>query len=340
MIGQRDFLAAYEQPRLASLGPNLAAACFPLMKLLPARFMLAQAFSEGHLKSGGHVVETTSGTFGMALAMVAAVEGYELTLVSAKSLIDERHKRQLELLGAEVQLVDDFQGSGAQSERLALLSRILRSRPGSYWPRQYDNPRNLWAYSRLAEWIIRDIGRVDCLVGCVGSGGSLCGTGVFLREVFPDMKIIAVDTHNSVLFGHEPGRRLLRGLGNSVLPLNLRHDMIDEVHWVGATPAIAATHRLYREHALFVGPTSGAAALAANWYAREHPTSSIVTIFPDEGWRYQDTVYSADWLATIAGWPSSTPDAPDTLHEIQPRSEGEWTRFAWNRLPHPKTVPC
>src|SRR3546814_16820283 len=119
-------------------------------------------------------------------------------------------------------------------------------RPEVFWPRQYDNPDNRLAYGRLAEWITRKIGHVDCLVGCVGSGGSLCGTGGFLREVFPDLVLIAVDTHRSALFGHAPGRRLLRGPGNSIVPANLPHDMTGEFNWVGPLPAFAATPPAHR----------------------------------------------------------------------------------------------
>jgi cysteine synthase A len=337
--GGDDFLAAYEMPRLARLAPNLFAACFSLMKLLPARFMLERAQAAGLLQPGGPIAETTSGTFGMALAMLAAVRGFELTLVSAASLIDEALRRRLEHLGATVHVIDDPEGSGAQRERLARLNGILQDRPETFWPRQYDNPDNRLAYGRLAEWVARTVGRVDCLVGCVGSGGSLCGTGGFLREVFPDLTLIAVDTHRSVLFGHAPGRRLLRGLGNSIVPSNLRHEMIDEVHWVGALPAFAAARQLHRDHALFMGPTSGAATLVAAWHARKHPDAMTVVILPDEGYRYQNTVYDDEWLAALAGWPADVPDRPVTLSRIEPHEEGTWTRLAWGRRPLAAAIP-
>lgn len=333
MTGRDDFLSAYEKPRVARLAHNLFAACFPLMKLLPARFMLDRAQADGRLVSGGPVAETTSGTFGLALAMLAAVRGFDLTLVSATSLIDRGLRRRLENLGSIVQVIDDPEGSGAQRERLARLHAILEHRPETFWPRQYDNPDNRLAYGKLAEWITREIGRVDCLVGCVGSGGSLCGTGEFLRELFPDLAIIAVDTHRSVLFGHAPGPRLLRGLGNSILPSNLRHEMVDEVHWVGALPAFASAHRLHRGHAVFMGPSSGAAALVGASYARKHPDAVTVVILPDEGHRYQNTVYDDGWLAALEGWPVTVPDKPETLARIEARGEGEWTRLVWGRRP-------
>ncbi|MCA0012024.1 PLP-dependent cysteine synthase family protein [Mesorhizobium sp. B292B1B] len=331
MTGAADYLRAFEAPRFAKLAPSLTAACFPLMKLMPARFMVDRAFASGRLETGGHIVETTSGTFGLAMAMLAAVGRYELTLITASSLIDLKLSRRLERLGAKVLSVDDPKGDGNQPGRLERLQTIVESNPDIYWPRQYDSPENPLAYARLAEMIVRNFGRVDCLVGCVGTGGSLCGTGGFLRELFPHLRIVAVDTHRSMLFGQPVGRRMLRGLGNSVLPANVRHDMIDEVHWVGALPAYAMAHELFRDHGIFMGPTSGAAALVARWVTRQMPDMATVVIMPDEGHRHSDTVYNDEWLSKIEGWPMVIPSEPVEIDRIGPAPETDWTRFPWRR---------
>jgi cysteine synthase A len=325
------FLCSYEQPRPSWLAPNLLAACFPLMKLMPARFILARACDAVLLHPGGHLAETTSGTFGLALAMLAAAHSYNLTLVSADSLMDTSLRRRLELLGANLVIVEDRLGSGAQDERLRRLRAIFDERPETFWPRQYDNPDNSLSYGRLAEWFVRIVGHIDCLVACVGSGGSLCGTGRFLRMLFPDLVIIAVDTHRSCLFGQPVGRRLLRGLGNSIIPANLIHEMVDEVHWVGALPAFAETRRLYRERALFMGPTSGAAALVGQWYAHAHPGAMTAVILPDEGYRYQETVYNDEWLSALQGWPLAIAATPLCIDKIEEGSEADWHRMAWAR---------
>ncbi|EMS96367.1 pyridoxal-5'-phosphate-dependent protein subunit beta [Agrobacterium tumefaciens str. Cherry 2E-2-2] len=301
------------------------------MKLLPARYMLDRAEESGLLQSGGHIVETSSGTFAMALAMLSAIRGYELTIVSATSLMDVPFKGRLEQLGASVLLVEDESRTGNQDGRLAELHRVLDSKPGAFWPRQYDNPDNPAAYSRLAEMVVEKVGRVDCLVGCVGSGGSLSGAARYLRSPFPEMRVVAVDTNNSVLFGHKAGPRLLRGLGNSIMPKNLDHTLIDDVHWVGALQAFAATRDLFRRHAMFVGPTSGAAALVGGWYARTYPSETVVAIMPDKGYRYQSTVYFDDWLAAQSGWPVEIKTGPLELSEIAPAGEGDWTYMQWSR---------
>ena len=110
--------------------------------------------------------------------------------------------------------------------------------------------------------------------------------------------MIGVDTHRSVIFGQTDagGGRALRGLGNSLMPPNVDHTTFDVVHWVGAAEAFRATRQLHREHALFMGPTSGAAYLVADRWARENPDALAAVVLPDEGYRYQDTVYDDAWL--------------------------------------------
>jgi len=326
-----DYFRALETPRLARLGPNIVAAAFPLMKLMPARFILDQAERSGELKAGAHIVETTSGTFGMAVALLAAARGFPLTLVTAATLIDQAYQHRLERLGAKVVALADQQGDGNQAGRLAHLNEIMENEPGTFWTRQYDSPGNWQSYARLAELFVRSMGQIDWLVGCIGTGGSLCGTGTFLRQIFPHMKVAAVDTHRSVLFGQPLGKRMLRGLGNSVIPANVRHHLVDEVHWVGAYAAYHQAHSLMRDHGIFMGPTSGAAALVGNWIARTNPDVAVAVIMPDEGHRHANTVYNDDWLATLPGWPCEPVSEPESLVTIEPRAEREWTRFEWSR---------
>ncbi len=326
-----DYFRALELPRMAALSPDLIAAAFPLMKLMPARYILDRAVADGALEAGKRIVETTSGTFGMALALLAAARGYRLTLVSASSLVDTKYKARLDGLGAQMIITEDLAGNGDQLTRLKRLEHIRREEPDCFWPRQYDNLGNSLAYARLAELLVRTVGQIDCLVGCVGSGGSLCGTATFLRAVFPHLLVIAVDTHRSILFGQPAGKRLLRGLGNSILPGNVRHDLIDEVHWVGAYPAFREARRLLREHGIFQGPTSGAAALVGRWIASTQPGARVAVIMADDGHRYADTVFDDAWLGSLPGWSCSPPSEPRELIIIEPGSEGDWTWLKWAR---------
>lgn len=312
-----NFVDAIALPRIVRLRPNLIGLAFPLMKLLPARFIVRKAVEEGELEPGGTIAETTSGTFGLALAMVARLGGHPLTLVSDPA-IDPPLQRRLEDLGATVHIVRRPGATGGyQQARLAVLERILAETPGSFCPRQYSNPHNPGSYAPCAEQLVHAAGAIDCLIGSVGSGGSACGISSYLRLLFPELRVIGVDTHRSVIFGQSDagGGRMLRGLGNSLMPANVDHAAFDWVHWVGAAEAFHATRRLHRDHALFMGPTSGAAYLVADWWARENPDGFGAVIFPDEGYRYQDTVYDDAWL-----------EAKGVRRDLLPRQPVEWER--------------
>jgi cysteine synthase len=319
-------------PRIVWLRPNLFALVFSLMKLLPARFIVERAILEGTLAPGGPIAESTSGTFGLALAMVARLGSHPLTLVSDPA-IDASLRRRLEDLGATVHIVTEPAPSGGyQQARLDLLQRVIADRPGTYWPRQYSNPHNPESYAPCAERLAEAAGPIDCLVGTVGSGGSVCGMASYLRLLCRDMTVIGVDTHGSVIFGQSDAgsARMLRGLGNGLLPPNVDHSAFDWVHWVDAAEAFRATRQLHQDHALFMGPTSGAAYLVADWWARQHPESVAAVILPDEGHRYQDTVYHDAWLEANGACLERIPRAP--VEWSGPRATGKgWSCLRWGR---------
>lgn len=330
MTAFADVVEAQRIPTVVRLTDNLYALAYRLMKMVPARHILRQAEADGLLERDTTVVETTSGTFGLALAMLCALSGRPLVLVS-DPVIDARLRRRLEDLGAVVDIVRQrAPGGGYQATRLARVAELQAGERATFCPRQYDNPANPASYALVAELVAEQLGRVDCLVGPVGSGGSMCGTTRYLREAYADLTSIGVDTHRSVLFGQPDGRRELRGLGNSLLPANLDHTQFDEVHWVTAVDAYAATRRLHRDHALFMGPTSGASYLVGSWWAARHPDQLTVIMLPDEGYRYLDTVYDDAWLASN-GWSVADPQAgPVTVAEPTPAAGG-WSRLAWGR---------
>jgi cysteine synthase len=321
---------ALEVPRLVCVTEGVYMASFALMKLLPARFILDRAHSAGLIRYGSTIIETTSGTFGLALAMVCALRGYRLILVSDPA-IDDSLKRRLEDLNARVEIVrEPAPIGGYQRARLDRLAELQAEFPDHFWPSQYDNRHNPGAYAPVAELLVEAIGEIDCLVGTVGSGGSVCGTSSYLRMLSPGLKVIGVDTHRSVLFGQPDGKRMLRGLGNSLLPNNLNHSIFDEVHWVSAAEAFNSTRRLHRQHALFQGGTSGAAYMVADWWAKKNPGAKVVALLPDEGYRYQDTIYNDAWLHANDLWLSELPFEPRPVD--QPEDAGpEWSSMLWNR---------
>jgi cysteine synthase A len=333
----QSIIDAVELPRIIRLGPNLYGAVFFLMKLLPARYILDMAEREGVIEPGSTIIETTSGTFGLALAMLCNQRNYRLILVSDPA-IDAPLQRRLTDLGARVEIVSQpAEIGGYQGARLDRMAELQAEHPGHFCPSQYSNRYNPEAYSALGELLMEVIGPIDCLVGSVGSGGSMCGTSSHLRTLRPELQAIAVDTLGSVLFGQPDQQRVLRGLGNSLMPQNVNHSVFDEVHWVSAAEAFRATRVLHQKHSLFMGPTSGAAYLVAQWWADQHPHKDTVVILPDEGYRYQETVYNDDWLRTSDVWCQTLPQQPRLVNH--PLEAGpEWSFFHWQQRSYEQVI--
>jgi cysteine synthase len=324
-------------PKVIRLDGNLYGAAFFLMKLLPARFILDRARDAGLLHEGSVVIETTSGTFGLALAMLCSLRGYKLIIVSDPA-IDLPLQRRLEDLGATLEIVREPSATGGfQQARLDRLDQLRAAHPGHFWPAQYSNPHNPGAYAPFAELLTEAIGKIDCIVGTVGSGGSMCGTSLYLRLLFPQLKVVGVDTHGSVIFGQRDQKRMLRGLGNSLMPENVNHSAFDEIHWVDAAAGLAATRTLHQRHALYMGPTSGAAYLVAQWWAKRNPESTVVVVLPDEGYRYENTVYDDQWLHEQNLWMAGLPELPTVVEN--PLDAGpEWTCMDWRRHTYEEVV--
>jgi cysteine synthase len=333
-----SIIEATELPRIIRLSANLYAAAFTLMKLLPARYIIDRAEAAGLLLPGTPVLETSSGTFGLGLALVCRLRGYPLTIVG-DAAIDEELKTRLEMLGARVEIVaENGHPGGIQGARLDRMKELHREQPDSFIPDQYGNPDNGRSYGIVGDLVLDTVGAVDCLVGPVGSGGSTGGLAAALRTVCEPMRMIGVDTHGSTIFGQPNASRLLRGLGSSIHPGNIQYGAYDEVHWVTPAEAFRATHALYREHALFMGPTSGASYLAADWWARHHPEDKVLMILPDEGYRYQKTVYSGVWLAAHGiDMTERSPHEPTLV--MRPLDVPcRWSRLMWGRRGYEEVV--
>ncbi|WP_405443088.1 cysteine synthase family protein [Streptomyces avidinii] len=325
-----SIIEATELPRIIHVTGNLYAAAFSLMKLLPARFIVDRAEGAGLLTPGTPVIETSSGTFALGLAMVCRQRGYPLTIVGDPA-IDRDLRNRLEMLGTKVVIVhDEGQAGGIQGARLTRVSELRREHPDSFVPGQYDNPDNPAAYAAVGDLVAQSLGTVDCLVGPVGSGGSTSGIAAALRRGNHDPRLIGVDTHGSVIFGAPEGHRVLRGLGSSIVPGNVEHAAYDEVHWVAPGEAFHATRELYRRHGLFMGPTSGASFQVASWWARHHPAARVLMVLPDEGYRYQSTVYDDAWLRAQGIIAAPGDRGPRLVDE--PADAGRtWSRLLWDR---------
>ena len=273
------------------------------VKLKTAVGLVDDARRRGLLGPGGHVVESSSGNLGVALATVCAARGYDFTCVTDLNAAPH-NVALMRALGATVVVVDQRDTNGGfLGTRIARIGRMLAENPLLVWPNQYANPANPRVHAaRTARSILAELGTVDHLFVGAGTTGTLTGCATHFREASPRTRIIAVDTVGSVTFGTPAGPRHIPGLGTSRTPEICRADLVDEVVLIDEAEAVRTCRMLARRHGLLVGGSSGSVFAAVLGRAHEVPPGSrVVAIAPDMGERYLSTVYDDDWAAAHYG---------------------------------------
>lgn len=252
--------------------------------------MIDSAEAAGVLKPGATIIEPTSGNTGVGLAMVGTARGYKVVLTMPETMSIERRKL-LAALGAEIVLTP---GAAGMKGAIAEAERLRDATPGAVILGQFVNPANPEAHYRSTGpeiWEALD-GKVDFFVAGVGTGGTVSGTGRYLKERNPEVRIVAVEPVDSpVLSGGKPGPHKLQGIGAGFVPEIYDATVVDEVMTVGTEEAFEATRRLAATEGLLVGISSGAALYAASEIARreENRGKNIVVLLPDTGERYLST---------------------------------------------------
>ena len=251
--------------------------------------MLDQAEATGALQPGGTVIEPTSGNTGIGLAAMAVARGYHVILTMPASMSAER-RALLKAYGAELVLVAE----GGMAGAVAKAEELAASIPNSFIPGQFDNPANPAAhYKTTGPEIWRDTeGHVDIFVAGVGTGGTISGTGRYLKEQNPNVRIVAVEPAASPLLsqGHA-GPHGLQGIGANFVPGNYDASLVDEIVTVTDEDAYHTGRLLARTEGIMAGITSGAALWAADELARrpENKGKTIGALLPDDGSRYLST---------------------------------------------------
>ena len=249
-----------------------------------ALFMIEDAEKRGVLKAGGCVVEPTSGNTGIGLALVCKKRGYPLFIVMPESMSEER-KKLLAHYGAELVLTDGKAGMAGAIEKA---KELVETIPGAFMPDQFSNPANALAhYQTTGPEIYKALPAADMFVACVGTGGTLTGTGRYLKEKKPSIKVIAVEpSASAVLSGGKAGAHKIQGIGAGFVPKVLDTEVYDGVATVTDGEAYEYARLMAKEEGLFVGISSGAALKAAIDLAKQNEGKKIVFVAPDSGDRY------------------------------------------------------
>ncbi len=255
-----------------------------------AKYMIEDAEKRGVLKKGSVIIEPTSGNTGIGLASIAAVKGYRIILTMPDTMSVER-RNILKAYGAEIVLTEGALGMKGAIDKAEELANSIQ---GAFIPAQFDNKANAQAhYETTGPEIWEDTdGAVDVFVAAVGTGGTITGTGSFLKEKNADIKVVAVEPASSpLLSGGEAAPHKIQGIGANFIPNVLDTQIYDEIIKVEDDDAFAASKELTKKEGMLTGISSGAALWAAIELAKrsEYEGKTIVALLPDSGDRYYST---------------------------------------------------
>jgi N-(2-amino-2-carboxyethyl)-L-glutamate synthase len=288
------------------------------IKLKSAAEMVDSAERAGALRRGSILIESSSGNLGVALSVIAASRGYQFLCVT-DIRCNLATRRLMEALGSQVHVVtaDHDAPGGLLGVRLDYVRALCASDERYVWLNQYTHPGNWQAHYRTtAPAIARQFPDLDVLFVGAGTTGTLMGCARFMREWHRPVRMVAVDSVGSVIFGGAPARRMIPGLGAAVRPPLLDESYIDEVIFVEEADTIRTCRRL-AGHGFLLGGSTGTVVCGAVGWLAEHDGADFtaVAISPDLGERYLDTVYHTNWVQGLYGEDVLSRDDPTAVSQ-------------------------
>jgi cystathionine beta-synthase/cysteine synthase A len=270
----------------------------------PAIFIIEEAERRGLLKPGGTIIESSSGNFGISLAMIGAVKGYHvMILVDPKTT--NANLALLKGFGAEVIVVNEQDDSGSYHKtRIFLANKLASEIENSFRPDQCFNLLNSKAhYKTTAQEIAKDCkNKISVFIAPISTGGQLGGISRYLKKHIPDIKIIGVDASGSTIFGGTAHPYKIPGIGLGWTPNNLRLEFVDYVYKITDEQAFVTARAIAKNEGILIGPSSGACALVAlNMAEKTTKKDNIVCMISDGGDRYIQTLFNDEWM-TLQGF--------------------------------------
>jgi cystathionine beta-synthase len=273
-----------------------------------AVYLVSEAERKGLLKKGGTIIEPTSGNTGVGLAMLAAVRGYKVIFTMPDKVSSEK-RTLLRAYGAKVVICPTEVPPDSPDHYIAVARKLRDETKGSYMPNQYENPGNPEAHYKTTgpEIWKQTKGRVDALVSGVGTGGTISGTGRYLKGKRRSIAVVGVEPEGSTYYNLLHGTDfpvhpyLVEGVGEDFLPKTYDQSVVDEVVRVSDSESFEMTRRLAREEGILAGGSSGCAVAGALKYAKKRSgLKMVVVILPDTGRSYLSKLYNDEWLEAVS----------------------------------------
>jgi N-(2-amino-2-carboxyethyl)-L-glutamate synthase len=265
----------------------------------PAKRIIQAGIDSGRINSDTVVIESSSGNLGIALAQFCRYLGLRFVCVVDPNACEAKVSK-IRTLGGEIRRVDQPDPTTHEflPARIALVQRLIRAEPNSFWPNQYANLDNAGSHHETVQEILSALdGALDYLFVATSSCGTLRGCADYLREHDHTTKIIAVDAKGSHIFGAASGLKRIPGFGAGLRPALFDECAAHEAVKISDTASIHGCHRMLDEEALFIGGSSGAIVSAIEQMSSRIPAgASCVAVFPDSGDHYLDTIYNDDWV--------------------------------------------